>query len=114
MLDFSAKRNLLFQFGVQTIGGYFPTEYFQSISFRNKLQENITILSFIADGILIDTTSKMVTDLDDAEHETRQQKSFQRLVDPLEYSSKKICGKTKKNLVKKCTPRPKLPRKMNC
>ena len=43
------------------------------------------------------TTSKMVTDSHNADNDKRQQKTFQRLVDPTETSSKIVAGKFKRN-----------------
>ena len=67
----------------------FLLKFLRSMSINFRLHENIIILSSLTHGFFKCTTLELVTDLLDAELEKRQRKTFQRLDDPCEYSSKK-------------------------
>ena len=73
---------------------------YKYISSNYRLHENITLLSSLVHGFFY-TTSKMVTDLHDAERDKRQRKIFQLLDDPSQSSSKISRWKNKKNFVNK-------------
>ena len=62
--------------------------FHKSISPKYRLHENITVLNSLSHQLFDQTTSKMVTGLDDAELDKRHRKTFQRLDDPPEKSSK--------------------------
>ena len=75
--------------------------FFKSISIKHRLHQNITTLSFIANGVFNFPTSKLVTDLHETECEKRQRKRVQRLDDRPDYTSKNSSWKIPKNSVNK-------------
>ena len=76
-------------------------KYKETLSTKYKLRENITKLHSIAQGVFNNTTSQMVLDEQDAERAKHQRKSFQRLHDHREKSSKIGSWKLQNNSVNK-------------
>ena len=67
---------------------YISSGFSNSVSVKYVLHENITILSSLVHGFFNYTTSGMVNFLHDAELDKRQRKTFQRLDDTPDFSSK--------------------------
>ena len=94
LLDFFviSQLNVDFTFQFSLFLQYLPTfllNFFKSVSVRYRLHENVTLKSSTAQRVFIYATPKMVTYLHENELGKCQKKSFQRLDDPTELSSKK-------------------------
>ena len=79
----------------------FLLETHRFVSIKNGLHEKISILSSVAPGPLNNNTSKMVTDLHDAECEKRKKEGFQIVDEPPEDSRRKLSQESLKKLVLK-------------
>ena len=88
--------NKICDFSVCATCFYILTIFYKSISIKYRLREYITILSSKAHEFCNFTTSKIVTDLHDAQREKFQTRDFQSLDDPVENSSKTVAEKSKK------------------
>ena len=75
----------------------FASLFIRAISIKYRLLADVTISSFVAYEIFNYTTSKLVTDMHDAESDTGQLKSFQRLDDPSYQFSKVSSWKIQMN-----------------
>ena len=88
MLYSHSKWNSFNLFPVSATSFYVSLQFFKSISNNYIHHEKKTKQSFLAQGLSNHTATNLVTDIHDVERDKRQGKTYQRLVELPDYSSK--------------------------